>query len=125
MRRYVNYLPVTSNTNISSYFNVDQVPTVTSCENEHWSYVSRCNGDDLSNDVRVIADRFVYKNKYCALCHGFSYSFATLNLLNCKNSANVSGVKMIVPDNTCIYVYPKTLNWEIKKKILTILTFNK
>ena len=35
MRRYVTYLPVMSNANISSYFNVDQVPTVASCENKH------------------------------------------------------------------------------------------
>ena len=123
MRIYASYLPVMSNTNISSYFNVDQVKTVTSCENEHSLYVSLCNEGDLSNDVSVIADGFVYKNKDCALCHGFSYSFATLNLLNCKNSANVSGAKMIVPDNThAFYACPKTLNWDIKKKILTILT---
>ena len=102
MRSYVSYLPVTSNTNISSYLNVDQVKTVASCENKHSPYGSYCNGGDSSNDVRVIADGFVYKNKYCALCHGFSYSFATLNLLNCKHSANISGVKMTVPDNTCI-----------------------
>ena len=101
MRRYVTNLPVTSNTNISSHFNVDQVPTVASCENKHSPYASLCNGGDLSN-VRVIADGVVYKNKYCALCHGFSYSFATLNLLDCENSANISDVKMIVPDNTCM-----------------------
>ena len=34
MRRYVSYLPVASNTNIS-YFNVDQVQTVAYCENKH------------------------------------------------------------------------------------------
>ena len=102
MRRYVTYLPVMSNANISSYFNVDQVPTVASCENKHSPYVSLCNGSDLSSDVRVIADGFVYKNKYCALCHGFSYSPITLNLLECENSANISGVKMTVPDDTCM-----------------------
>ena len=100
MTRYVSNLSVTSNTNISSYFNVDEVQTVTFCENKHSPYASLCNGNDSSNDVRVIADGFVYKNKYCALCHGFSYSFATLNLLNCKHSGNISGVKMTVPDNT-------------------------
>ena len=56
----------------------------------------------MSSDVRVIADGFVYKNKYCALCHGFSYSPITLNLLECEKSANISGVKMTVPDDTCM-----------------------
>ena len=102
MRRHVNYLPVTSNENISSYFKVDQVQTVTSCENNQSPYSSLCNEIDSSIDIRVIADGIVYKNKYCALCHGFSFSFATFNLLNCQNTANFSGVKMIVPDNTCM-----------------------
>ena len=100
MRRYVSYLPVTSNTNISSYFNVNQVQTVASCENKDSPYASLCNGSDLNNDIRVIADGFVYKNKYCALCHGFSYSFATLNL-ECENSADISGIRVTVPDKTC------------------------
>ena len=113
MRRYVTYLPVTSNTNISSYFNVHQVQTITSCENKHSPYASPCNGSDLSNDIRVIADGFVYKNKYCALCHGFPYSFATLNILDCKNSANISGVKMTVPDDTCILIISEDKKKEI------------
>ena len=123
MRRYASYLPVTSNTNISSYFNVDQVKTVTSCENEHSPYVSLCNGDDLSNDVRVIADGFVYKNKYCALCHGFSYSFATLSLSKCKNSANISGVRMTVPDKTCFLSISNDTELGYKKESYHIETF--
>ena len=71
-------------------------------KNKHSPYASLCNGKDLSNDVRVIADGFVYKNKHCALCHGFSYSSVTLNLLDCENSAKISGVKMTVPDKTCM-----------------------
>ena len=100
-RRFVSCLPVTSNTNVSSFFNVDQVKAVASCENKHSPYASLCNGSDLSNDVRVIADGFVYKNKYCALCHGFSYSFATLSLSECAHSTNTSGISMTVPDHTC------------------------
>ena len=116
VRRFVNYLPVTSNTNVSSYFRVDQVKTVTSCENKHSSYVSLCNGSDLSNNVRVIADGFVYKNKYCALCHGFSYSPATLKLLGCENSSNISGIEMTVPDNTCILRISEDTEAEYKKE---------
>ena len=116
MRSYVSYLPVTSNTNISSYLNVDQVKTVASCENKHSPYGSYCNGGDSSNDVRVIADGFVYKNKYYALCHGFSYSPVTLNLLDCENSANISGVKMTVPDDTCMLRISKDTELGYKKE---------
>ena len=122
MRSYVSYLPVTSNTNISSYLNVDQVKTVASCENKHSPYGSYCDGGDSSNDVRVIADGFVYKNKYYALCHGFSYSPVTLNLLDCENSANISGVKMTVPDDTCMLRISKDTELGYKKENLTMLT---
>ena len=118
MRRCVSYLRVTSNINISSYFLVEEVPTFASCENKHSPYASVCSGSDLNNDVRVIADGFVYKNKYCALCHGFPYSFANLNLLGCKNSATISGINMTVPDNTCILRISEETELRYKKEIL-------
>ena len=67
-----------------------------------------------------MADGFVYKNKYCALCHGFSYRFATLSLLNCKNSANISGVKMTVPDNTCFLSIFNDIELGYRKEIYPI-----
>ena len=73
MRRYVSYLPVTSNTDISSYFSVDQVQIVASCENKHSPYASLCNGNDSSRDVRVIADLFTKINvvHYAMVLHIF------------------------------------------------------
>ena len=120
MKRYVSYLPVTSNTNISSFFFVEQVPTVVYCDNKHSPYASLCNGGDSSNEVRMIADGFVYKNKYCALYHGFSYYFAILSLLNCKNSANISGIKMTIPDNTCFLSISNDTELGYKKEIYPI-----
>lgn len=63
MRRYVNSLTITNDANISSNFLIDQVPTVAYCENEHSPYASLCNGSDLSNDVRVIADEICLRKQ--------------------------------------------------------------
>ena len=50
-----------------------------------------------------MADKFLYKNKYCALCHGFNeFNYITLKLIGCKTSTNNSGVKMTDPSQSCI-----------------------
>ena len=75
---------------------------IASCENRQSPYTDLCNTRDSKNGIRVIADGFVYKSKYCALCHGFvSYSQITLELAHCNTSVNIAGIEMTIPDETC------------------------
>ena len=64
-------------------------------------YADLCNGDNFINDIRVIVDSFIYKNKYCALCHGLqTYSPLTLEIENFKQPTDISGSQTTVPDES-------------------------
>ena len=79
----------------------------------------------MSDDIRVIADGFVYKNKYCALCHGFeTYTPIELELLNCATSVNVSGIGMTIPDGSCNIKVPEDSSLGYKKANLDISNFS-
>ena len=96
VKQHVKTLPVIKTDDIRVKFEVATVPMVTSCDNKNSSYIDLCNKKDSSNDIRVIADGFIYRNKYCALCHGFkSYTFITLELTGTWN-----GAKFRIPDKS-------------------------
>ena len=100
--QYVTNLPVVDVGNISVKFSIEDVPTVVSCDDKLSSYADLCNKNDSSSDIRVIADGFVYKNKYCALCHGFgSHTSVSLELVACKTTVERSGIKLTIPNESC------------------------
>ena len=86
MTKHVKTLPVKIK-NISIKFSIEELPMVVTCKNNQSNYESNCNKNRLSNDIGVIADKFLYKNKYCAFCHGFNeFNYITLELIGCKTS---------------------------------------
>ena len=102
VRQYITNLPVVDVGNISVKFSIEHVPTVASCDDKLSSYIDLCNKNDSSSDIRVIADGFVYKNKYCALCHGFgSHTSVSLEMVDCKTTVETSGIKLTVPNESC------------------------
>ena len=80
IRKHVKTLPVVNIGNMPVKFYVEKYPMVASCDRQSM-YTDLCNGDTASN-VRAIAHGFIYKNRYCTICHGFqTYSRTTLELL--------------------------------------------
>ena len=119
IKKHVKTLPVVKLKNISIKFSIEELPMVASCQNKHSNYESNCNRNRLSNDIGVMADKFLYKNKYCALYHGFNeFNYITLELIGCKTSTNTSGVKMTVPSQSCILkiLEDKKVGYEKKKQ---------
>ena len=115
IRKHVKNLPVINLEDYSVKVRVEKLPMVASCENKQSYDVDRCTRSDSKNDVRVIADGFVYKNKYCALCHGFtSYSQMTLELACSDIVVSSVGVQMTIPDETCTLEIDRKL---INKKL--------
>lgn len=102
IRKHVETLPIVNIADTSVKFRVEKLPMVASCGNKGSVYASRCNASDLSDYTSVMADGFVYKNKHCALCHGFEmYSNVSLALVNCNTSVNIAGIEMTIPDESC------------------------
>ena len=103
IRKHIKTLPVVKIENIFIKFFIEELPLVASCQNKQSNYESNCNRNRLSNDIGVMADKWLYKNKYCALCHGFNeFNYITLELIGCKTSTNNSGVNMTVQSQPCI-----------------------
>ena len=101
VRKHVETLPVIDMADSSVEFKVEKLPMVASCENEQSIYADLCNTVDLENNIWVMADGFLYKSKYCALCHGFeSYTPLVLQLLNGATPVNISGIGMTIPDGS-------------------------
>ena len=112
IKKHVKTLPVFNVGSVSVKFRVARYPMVVSCDKES-PYASRCNGNNSSKDIRILADGFIYKNKYCALCHGFQiYSFLTLQLLDCKKSFDYFDTEMTAPDESCILDQMEVVNRE-------------
>ena len=102
IRKYIKKLPVMEFKKTSVKIKVKKIHMVASCDDRKSPYTDLCNTRDSKNDIRVIADGFVYKNKYCALCHGFEkYNFAPLELVGCSNTTNITGTVMTIPDESC------------------------
>ena len=117
IRKHVKTLPVINFGNTTFKFNVEKLPMVASCENKQSYYAKLCNTRDSKNDIRVIADGFLYKNKYCALCHGFEmYTFGSLELVSDSFSFNATGKPKLddcftlrmIQDNRLGYIKEKT-----------------
>ena len=88
------------------------------CKNRKSPCTYLCNRNGLNDDIRIIADGFLYKNKYCALCHGFeSFTAMMLELLNCAASVNISGIKKTIPDGYCNIKVPEDNSLGYKKQI--------
>ena len=101
IKQHLKTLPVIKTDDIPVKFEVDTAPMVASCDNKNSSYIDLCNKKDSSNDIRVIADGFTYRNKYCALCHGFkAYTFVTLELTGNFPKKRRSGTEVRVPDES-------------------------
>ena len=108
IRKHVETLPVVKIKNISIKVSIEELPMVVSCQNKQSNYESNCNKNHSGNDIGVMADKFLYKNKYCALCHGFNeFNYITLEVIGCKTPANNSGVKITVPSQSCISNIPE------------------
>ena len=101
IQKYVRTLPVITINNKPFRFIIKEVPMVYSCDKES-IYKDLCKWNDSGVYERIIANDFIYKNKYCALCHGFeTYIPAKLELVGCNNLANISGILLTVPDESC------------------------
>ena len=99
IRKHVETLPVINIEDNSIDFRVEKLPIVASCENKQSVYADLCSRYRSSVDVRVIADGFVYKNKYCALCHGFRiYTNAPLQLTSYNTFTEASSTKLTIPN---------------------------
>ena len=99
IRKHVKTLPVINIADNSVDFRVEKLPIVASCENKQSVYANLCSRYRSSVDVRVIADGFVYKNKYCALCHGFrAYTNAPLQLTGYNTFTEASSTKLTIPN---------------------------
>ena len=111
MRKYMRYLPVINYDQLSVKFNVEQIPMVGACDNTMSVHMDLCNKKDSINDARVRAEGFIFKNQYCAECHGFHvYSNVTLELTYCNTTMKKSGETHTLPDQSCtlsIYKYEK------------------
>ena len=120
IREYIEKLPVIEFKRTSVKIKVKKINMVASCDNKESPYIDLCNKRDSKNNVRVIADGFVYKNKYCALCHGFEkYNSAPLELVGCSNTTNIDGIVMTVPDESCtlrMHNHNRLVNHRIKCK---------
>ena len=102
IRKHVETLPIVNIADTSVKFRVERLPMVASCGNKGSVYASLCNANDSGDNTRVVADGFVYKNKHCAFCHGFEmYSNLVLELVNCRTSVDIAGIKMTIPDESC------------------------
>ena len=99
IRKHVKTLPVINIADNSVDFRVEKLPIVPSCENKQSVYADLCSRYRSSVDVRVIADGFVYKNKYCVLCQGFrTYSNAPLQLTGYNTFNEASSTKLTIPN---------------------------
>ena len=118
IRKHVKTLPAVKIKNISIKFSIEELPMVAFCQNKQSKYKSNCNRNRLSNDIGVMADKFLFKNKYCALRHGFNeFNCITLELTGFKTSTNNSGVKMFYPSNqSCILNIIEDKKVGMKKK---------
>ena len=109
MRKYMKHLPVINVDNLS--VKVEQIPMVGACDNTMSVHMDLCNQKDSINDVRVRAEGFIFKNQYCAECHGFHiYSTVTFELTDCNTTMKKSGETHTLPDQSCtlsIYEYEK------------------
>ena len=102
IKKHVKKLPAVNFKAYSVKVRVEKLPMVASCDNRESPYTELCNTSDPKNDIRVIADGFVYKNKHCALCHGFQlYNLAPLTLVGCNNRIKISGAVSTIPDESC------------------------
>ena len=111
MRNHMQHLPVINYDNLSVKFKVEQIPMVGACDNTMSVYMDLCNKKDSINDARVRAEGFIFKNQYCAQCHGFHvYSNVTFELTDCNTTMKKSGGTHTLPDQSCklnIYEYEK------------------
>ena len=102
IRKYVEKLPVIDFGNNSVKIRVEKISMIASCDNRESPHTDLCNTRDSKIDVRVMADGFVYKIKYCAWCHEFVlYSQITLKLVHCTTLVSVAGIRrieMTIPD---------------------------
>ena len=99
IRKHVKILPVVNIADNSVDFRVEKLPIVASCENKQSVYADLCSRYRSSIEVRVIADGFVYKNKYCALCHNFrAYTNAPLQLTGYNTFTEASSTKLTIPN---------------------------
>ena len=90
--KHVKTLPVINFGNTTFKFNVEKLPMVASCDYRQSFYANLCNTRDSKKDIRVIADGFLYKNKYCALCLGFDmYTSGSLELVSYSFSFDATG----------------------------------
>ena len=100
IRKHVKTLPIVNTVDISVKFKVEKHLMVASCKNKLSVFADHCNKNDSSNDIRVIADGFIYKNKFCALCHGFqAYTFGSLELVGPKKTVKRNGIRITVPNH--------------------------
>lgn len=102
IKKHVKKLPAINFKAYSVKVRVENLPMVATCDNRESPYINLCNTRDPKNDIRVIAAGFVYKNKHCALCHGFQvYNLAPLTLVDCSNRIKISGAVSTIPDESC------------------------
>ena len=100
IRKHVKTLPIVNVVHISVKFKVEKHPMVASCKNTQSVFADHCNKNDSSNDIRVIADGFIYKNKFCALCHGFqAYALGSLELVGPKKTVKRNSIRITVLDH--------------------------
>lgn len=87
IKHHVKRLPIVNVNKNPVIFKIQKVLMVSSCHNRSSVYMQLCNRSDSSNR-RIKADSFIYRNKYCALRHGF-VNF-TNNMLELVSSQTIT-----------------------------------
>ena len=73
-----------------------------SYRNKNSVYMEICNRNDSNKGTKVRGGHLIYKNKYCALCHGFrDYSNIVLGLIGCKSQIIDKGTEVAFLDESC------------------------
>ena len=101
IKHHVKRLPIVNINKNSAKFNVQKVLMVSSCDNKSSIYMQLCNRNDSSSDRRIEADSFIYRNKYCALCHGFvNFTNIILELVSSQTVTNKTSNETSILDES-------------------------
>lgn len=96
IRKHVRLSPVLNIDHFVPY-KIISSPIITTCDDANSGYFESCNKNYSKSDLLVRDDSVVYRNKYCALCHGATnYSYVSYQLRCWENDPNKT-----IADRSC------------------------
>ena len=88
IKKHVRLSPVLNIDHFVPY-EIISSPIITTCDDINSGYIESCDKNYSKSDLLVRDDSIVYRNKYCALCHGVTnYSYVSYQLRCWENDAN-------------------------------------